>query len=67
MRNRNFVQTGERNHSAKLNTEKVREIRKMLAEGKSQRSIGRAFGVSSALIGMVARRQVWAHVDSEQP
>lgn len=60
--NRNFVQTGERNNAAKLNDEKVRQIRSMLADGLSHPAVARVFGVSPALIRLVGKREVWAHV-----
>ena len=49
--------------TAKLDDSKVREIRKMLTAGASQRSIGRLFGVPHQRIGAIAQGKAWRHVD----
>ena len=53
---------GERHHAAKLTRDDVVEIRRLLAEGQTQRSVGRQFGVSQAQVGDIGRRKNWAWV-----
>jgi hypothetical protein len=50
---------GEANPAAKLTEIKVRAIR---AASGSESCVAQAFGVSRSLVGLVRRRQVWAHV-----
>jgi len=50
---------GERNHSAKLNDEKVRQIRQL---PYSQRQKARMFGVSPRTIRNILRGEKWKHV-----
>lgn len=52
---------GERNHSAKLTNQQVREIRAMSDE-YSDAAIGRMFSVRGSTIGKIRRRERWAHV-----
>jgi hypothetical protein len=47
----------------KLNADRVREIRLLLSQGWTQRRLAERYDVSSALIGQIARGQVWRHVD----
>jgi len=54
---------GANHPHAKLNEEKVRDIRALISEGQSLRSIGRAFGVDKAIIGKIRDRRLWAHVE----
>jgi hypothetical protein len=51
---------GTRNKIAKLNDDKVREIRS--AEGVTQRELARRFGVSQSQIWMVRSRKSWRHL-----
>lgn len=51
---------GERHHSAKLNAEKVRQIRARASE--NQHVLAAEFGVSQASIWAVLHRKTWAHV-----
>jgi hypothetical protein len=53
---------GEGHGSAKLNTTKVLEIRRLASEGLTKAAIARQFGVSQALVGYIIRREIWAHV-----
>lgn len=50
---------GERNHSAKLTEEQVREIRRL---PHSHRQLARMFGVSPRTIRNILRRTKWKHV-----
>ena len=52
---------GEQNGQSKLTKEEVFRIRSL--EGKmSQTEIGKMFGVSQTLIGMIFRRKKWGHL-----
>jgi hypothetical protein len=53
---------GERQGPAKLNEEKVREIRALLAKGEKQRDVARRFGVSQRAVQFIHSRRHWAHV-----
>lgn len=54
---------GSRLASAKLNEEKVKEIRRLYkAGGTSHRALAREFGVSKSLITQILNREWWAHV-----
>lgn len=52
-----------RRGNAKLNPDKVRQIRRMLASSKlSKAAIGRIFGVDRSAIWSIHYRKAWAHV-----
>lgn len=53
---------GENNIKAKLNDNKVRQIRAMLADGKTSISIARLFNVEPLCIGRIKCGLRWAHV-----
>jgi hypothetical protein len=53
---------GVKNGRAKLNDEKVREIRKLRAQGWSQRAIGQLFGVAVATVNDTLCGRNWKHV-----
>lgn len=55
----NQFRRGERNGSAKLDEQKVREIRSMSG---TNASIAKIYGVSDVLIGKIRSRTIWAHV-----
>lgn len=54
---------GEEQHSAKLTADAVRTIRSLRAAGVPLGPIAEQFGVTKALVSMVALRQIWKHVD----
>ncbi len=54
--------TGEKNHQSKLTDQDVREVRLLLASGKTQRSIADQFGVSFGLISHINNGRAWNHV-----
>lgn len=56
---------GERINTAKLNLSQVKEIRQLLKQGKSQRSLARKFGVSSTSITSIALGRSWKHVKED--
>lgn len=54
---------GADNPKAKLTEENVREIRRLLAEGKlSQEKIGKIYGVEQTQISVIKRGKGWRHV-----
>ena len=60
-RQRNKVR-GTRHHNAKLNEMQVREIRHLLALGKSQCAIAKSFNVGCDAIRSIRDGKTWAHV-----
>lgn len=54
---------GEKSPLSKLTNEKIREIRRLLAEGSMKKHhIAKQFGISDAMVLKIERRQAWAHV-----
>jgi hypothetical protein len=55
---------GTRCHSAKLNPEKVREVRRLWGTGEyNYSSLGRMYGLSPSSIKKIVTRKTWKHVD----
>lgn len=54
--------TGVRNHAAKLNEQRVREIRSLHATGRTLVSLAAQFGVTPVAIGAAVRRRTWKEV-----
>lgn len=52
---------GERQHLAKLTEHDVRAIRQMVGR-RTQREIGRSYGVTGNTIRYIQNRETWAHV-----
>ena len=59
---RGTVPIGVKHGQAKLNDEKVREIRGLRAQGWSLRKIGRQFGVDHTEVDNILRGRNWKHV-----
>lgn len=54
---------GEKNGSAKLTAEDVREIRRLSDSGEvSRKDLAARFGMTPEMIGNIARRQAWRHI-----
>ncbi len=53
---------GENTITAKLTESDVRQIRELSKAGKSQRDIGRQFGVTQENISQIVRGKSWAHI-----
>lgn len=53
---------GRKAHNRKLPESTVREIKQLLAEGKSQYSLGKQFGVSKHLIFLIYHNRIWKDV-----
>lgn len=54
---------GERKHGAKLNAEKVREIRTLRADGMTQGKIAERFGITVSAVWGVLSGRTWSHVN----
>lgn len=54
-----FIPQGERQGQSKLKEAEVLEIRRLLNEGHTQRSLGETYGVSHSIIGRIGKRQAW--------
>lgn len=63
-KNRNTYRIGAKTASAKLDDDKVREIKKLLAAGCKNVDIARQFSVSGAVISEIKHGKLWAHVKS---
>lgn len=57
-----LVCRGERCHSAKLDAEKVREVRARSAMGERSGLIAAAFGIATSMVRRIVRRDNWKHV-----
>jgi DNA invertase Pin-like site-specific DNA recombinase len=53
---------GTVHHSAKLNEDIVRDIRRLYADGTSLSELAVKFGVNQSAIWKVATRKLWRHV-----
>ena len=53
---------GERQRQAKLTESGIRQIRQLHTNGRSLRSLGKEFGVSTSAISSVVQRKTWRHV-----
>lgn len=56
------VARGERNGSAKLTEARVREVRRLSADGDSQRKIALLMGVSQRAIAFIVHGETWRHI-----
>jgi hypothetical protein len=63
MKRKRRQRLGERNSTAKLNTEQVRSIKGMLEAGESPASIARAAGVTPQCIHHIDKGRTWSHVE----
>ena len=59
LKGRSAKSLGERHHSAKLNNEKVAEIRKRYAQGETQMSLASSYGVHQSSISAIVLRQCY--------
>lgn len=60
---RGTMARGERHPNAKLNPDKVRDIRARHAAGESARSIAKSYGMNPINISSVVKRKLWRHVE----
>lgn len=56
------IMRGEGHPNSKLNDDKVRLIRRLLAEGRSNKEVARLLSVCDATISYIKRGKLWAHV-----
>lgn len=57
-----YKRHGRHSPHARLDDDKVREIRRLASEGVAQRPLARRFGVSQQVVGRIVNRQSWKHV-----
>jgi hypothetical protein len=55
------AQGGDKNPAAKLNWERVREMRRLYDEGETQTAIGKLFDVSQSTVYNVVKRKSWKY------
>jgi DNA invertase Pin-like site-specific DNA recombinase len=60
-----YLITGEKNGSAKLTNEKVREIFGLAKEGLSRREIAKIYGVSPRTVKDIVSGATWKHIYAE--
>jgi hypothetical protein len=53
---------GERHNLAKLDNQKVLDIRRAFAQGQRRSDLARQYGVSWGMINFIVRRQNWKHI-----
>jgi hypothetical protein len=63
-RNVSIPKIGEANGRAKLRSEDVLRIREMV-KFKSQRVVGKLFGISARTVNRIASRKLWAHLPEQ--
>ena len=56
---RHPIKLGIEHYKAKLDWEKVEQIRKLSAKGMGRREIARLFGVTHGAIGFIVKNQAW--------
>lgn len=56
------AQTGSGNAGAKLAEEDVLDIRRRVAEGQSQYSVAKLYGITPGNVGFIIRRETWKHI-----
>lgn len=54
-------------HASKLSDQSVQEIRRLLAGGRTQKSIAEEFGVSRSLVGKIGQFKRWALTEQDAP
>lgn len=66
-RNRANVPKGEKHPGAKLKTEDIIKIRKLLSEGNLlHREIAEKFNISKSIISSIKRNIAWRHIENEK-
>jgi hypothetical protein len=56
------IRRGASSPNAKLTESQVREIRKLVAQGQSRKSVAMTFSISKPHVDCICRREAWAHV-----
>ena len=55
--------SGETNGAARLTENDVRKIRRLSAQGSSQRALAEHFGAGNTTVAKIVRRETWRHVE----
>lgn len=53
---------GEANAAARLTAQQVRELRRRVENGETQRSMAKEFGISTRTVNLIVLRKAWKHV-----
>jgi hypothetical protein len=64
---RDAVAKGRTRGGKKLTGDQVVRIKYLLRDGRTHRSIGQEYGVTTANIGQIARGETWRHVTIHEP
>lgn len=56
------VHKGNKQHLAKMNPEKIREIRKLFSDGASQTDLAKKYGLHTATMNNICRNKSWKDV-----
>jgi hypothetical protein len=64
---RDAVAKGRKRGGKKLTRDQVVKIKYLLQDGRTHRSIGEEYGVTTANIGQIARGETWRHVRIDEP
>ena len=56
------IRCGEQNPSSKLTEDSIREIRKMLQNGYTQKQIASIYNVDQSLISLIKSNKIWSEV-----
>jgi hypothetical protein len=63
MLERNRQAKGEKNGSAKLTENDVKDIRKLRVSGMLLKEISKRYGIGVSTVGQIVNRRLWKHVD----
>lgn len=61
------VRIGTQNPAAKLNEEKVRQMRRDRKNGAKVKELKAKYGVSIGVVSQVCRYMIWSHVRDDEP
>lgn len=62
-KNRGYDRRGEKHPQSKLTEEDIREIRRLYSTGYYyQKDLGKAFGITQAIVSKIHKRQIWSHI-----
>lgn len=62
-RGRSNPERGADRYNAKLDADKVREIRRLRAEGVDTPTVAKMFGINTGTVSRITRRLRWKHVE----
>lgn len=61
-KNNSLVRSGSKSYHAKLNEDQVREIKKLLSEGKRSREISKIYSIGESALSSLKSGKTWKHV-----